>query len=81
VKNPILYNQRETVGDPFKRDPFEGQKPIKLDPGIKSALIEVAGQFAVEMNKSKTDLTSEDLIKTFRDLYSSLAIIFLMPEN
>ena len=77
----MYYSQRDTIGQSIKKDPFEIQKPIKLEPGVKVALIDVAGSFAIEMNKSNPDLTTDDLVKSFRDAYSSLSVIFLMPET
>lgn len=80
MKRTISYSQMDPISQSLNQDYYERQKTTKLEPDVKVALIEVAGKWAMELNKSKPDLTANDLVKSFRDAYSSLILIFLIPE-
>jgi hypothetical protein len=79
MRNTPSYSPLRSSGQDFRKDYVESDKTIKLEPSVKLALIDVAGTWAVEMNKSKPELTANDLANSFRDAYSALALIFLMP--
>jgi hypothetical protein len=64
-----------------KLDYPEKQVVIEVKPEVEVALIEVAGKWAIELQKSNSNLTPDDLVQSFRDVYSSLILMFLMPEK
>lgn len=71
--------------DPLGKFPVQDYRKehhnIHIEPEVKVALIEVAGRWAMELNKANPDVAPNDLLKSFRDAYNSLVITFLVPED
>ena len=71
--------------DPLSEYPklghYERQIVPDLELEVKVALIKVAGKWAIELQKSNSSLTPNDLVQSFRDVYSSLVLTFLMPKK
>jgi hypothetical protein len=76
-----MYPRMDPMGRSFDQDYRKISKTIKLEPEIEIALIKVAGTWAMELNRSNPNFSANDLVKSFREAYSSLVLNFLMPED
>ena len=70
----------DPIAKSFNRDYRKDQSNVKIEPCIEVALIEVAGKWAIELNRSNPNLSGADLVTSFRDVYNSLVLAFLTPE-
>ena len=81
MRRLTTYPKTDPIGQASGQEYRSPPKAIKLEPEIEIALINVAGTWAMELNRSNPGCSASDLVKSFREAYSSLVLNFLMPED
>ena len=80
MKRFISYSPSDLLSGYQAKDNPDNNHSTGLPPEVRVALINVAGALTVELHRSNSNPTSDDLVGSFKDVYNSLVMLFLTPQ-